>query len=208
MFERTFEECRVNMQQFDQRLERLLSVAATVFAERGFHRTSMRDLSRASKMSLAGMYYYVKSKDDLLFQIQRNCFEQVLAGAAEALATVTAPRERLGVFIRHHVTFFARHMVEMKVLSHEAESLTGGSLEQINALKRRYVELCHGLLADLDAQTGGAPVNRGVAAYTLFGMMNWIYTWYDPAGPVGAEALADAICRLFMNGYSGEAVQR
>jgi TetR/AcrR family transcriptional regulator, cholesterol catabolism regulator len=190
------------MQPFDRRLQDLLAVAARVFAEQGFHRTSMRDLSRASKMSLAGMYYYVKSKDDLLFQIQRNSFEQVLAGAEAVVAGAAEPEERLAGFIKHHVTFFTRHMAEMKVLSHEAESLTGGSLDQVRALKRRYVELCVGLLADLDAKTGGAPVDRNVAAYTLFGMMNWIYTWYDPAGPVGVGDLADAICRLFMHGYT------
>ena len=196
------------MQPFDRRLEHLLAVAAKVFAERGFHRTSMRDLARASKMSLAGMYYYVKSKDDLLFQIQRNCFERVLAGAAEATAAAVQPELRLKVFIHHHVIFFTRHMAEMEVLSHEAESLDGGSLDQVRALKRRYVELCLGLLADLDAKTGTTPVDRTVAAYTLFGMMNWIYTWYDPSGPVGVDALADAICRLFMNGYTAEVVER
>jgi TetR/AcrR family transcriptional regulator, cholesterol catabolism regulator len=196
------------MEPFDRRLEHLLSVAAQIFAAQGFHRTSMRDLSRASKMSLAGMYYYVKSKDDLLFQIQRNCFEQVLAGAAEATAPATGPEERLAAFIRHHVAFFARHMAEMKVLSHEAESLTGGSLDQVRALKRRYAELCLGLLTDLDAQTGGGPVDRNVSAYTLFGMMNWIYTWYDPSGPVAVDALADAICRLFLHGYRGAVAGR
>jgi AcrR family transcriptional regulator len=196
------------MEPFDRRLEHLLSVAARVFAERGFHRTSMRDLSRASKMSLAGMYYYVKSKDDLLFQIQRNAFEQVLAGAVQATAVTAQPEERLRAFIRHHVTYFARHMAEMKVLSHEAESLTGGSLDQVRVLKRRYAELCLDLLTALDAKTGGTPVPRNVAAYTLFGMMNWIYTWYDPSGPVGVDALADAICRLFTNGYTAEGVQQ
>lgn len=189
------------MKPFDRRLEHLLAVAAKVFAEQGFHRTSMRDLSRASKMSLAGMYYYVKSKDDLLFQIQRNCFEQVHEGALQATAAVTLPEERLAAFIRHHVTFFAGHMAEMKVLSHEAESLTGGSLDQVRVLKRRHAELCLSLLADLDVANGGTPADRSVAAYTLFGMMNWIYTWYDPSGPVRAGALADAICRLFMHGY-------
>lgn len=193
------------MESFDRRLELLLSVAAKVFAEQGFHRTSMRDLSRASKMSLAGMYYYVKSKEDLLFQIQRNCFEQVLAGAVKATASPAPPEERLAAFITHHITFFSRHMAEMKVLSHEAESLSGGSREQILALNRRYAELCLGLLADLDAKTGRDPADRTVSAYTLFGMMNWMYTWYDPAGPVGVKDLADTIGRLFLNGYTKRA---
>jgi AcrR family transcriptional regulator len=190
------------MQPFDQRRAHLMKVAARTFAERGFHRTSMRDLSRASEMSLAGMYYYVKGKEDLLFHIQKACCEQLMAGAARVVGGGAGPAERLAAFIRHHVTFFSSHMAEMKLLSHEAESLSGAALEEVRGLQRSYTDLGLGLLADLEAERGGAQVDRHVAAYTLFGMMNWIYTWYDPQGPVGVDALSDAICRLFLNGYT------
>ena len=196
------------MEPFDRRREALLGVAARVFAARGYHRTTMRDLSRASGMSLAGMYYYVRGKEDLLREIQRGCFERVRRGAEEAVAGAAGPEERLLAFIRHHVTFFADHMDEMKVLSHEAESLAGGAREEVNRLKRSYVDLCLALLADLDAQAEGERPNRLVAVYTLFGMMNWIYTWYDPAGPVGVEELAESIGRLFINGYAAEVQAR
>jgi AcrR family transcriptional regulator len=193
------------MEPFDRRRENLLAVAARVFSARGYDRTTMRDLSRASRMSLAGMYYYVKGKEDLLFQIQRGCFERVRQGAEEAIAASAGAEEQLLAFIRHHVTFFAQHMDEMKVLSHEAESLTGAPLEEVRRQKRAYVEVCQGLLVSLDRGNGGERVNRHVAAYALFGMMNWIYTWYDPKGPVGVEELAEAICKLFLNGYASEA---
>ena len=192
------------MPDFDRRREALLAAAAHVFATRGYHRTSMRDLARASRMSLAGMYYYVAGKEDLLFEIQKGCFERVRQAAEEAVAAAATSEERLGAFIRHHVVFFANHMDEMKVLSHEAESLTGARLEEVRALKKAYVDLCLGLLAALDAHDGGRRTDRHVAAYTLFGMMNWIYTWYDPAGPVGVDELAESICRLFLNGYAAE----
>jgi AcrR family transcriptional regulator len=192
------------MQDFDRRRDGLLAAAACVFAARGYHRTSMRDLARASRMSLAGMYYYVEGKEDLLFEIQKSSFELVRRGAEEAVGGATTPEERLQAFIRHHVTFFASHMDEMKVLSHEAESLTGAPLEEVRRLKRAYVGLCLDLLAAVDAQDGGRRTDRHVAAYTLFGMMNWIYTWYDPAGPVGVDELAESICRLFLNGYAAE----
>src|SRR5207245_4874730 len=113
------------MRPYDQRLEHLLARAARVFADKGYHCTTMRDLAAASGMSLAGMYYYVKGKEDLLFLIQERCFTCVLAGAGEALARSRDPVERLQAFIRHHVTFFAAHMAEMKVLSHEADALSG-----------------------------------------------------------------------------------
>ena len=151
-----------------------MAAAARVFAARGYHRTSMRDLARASRMSLAGMYYYVEGKEDLLFEIQKGSFERVRRGAEGATAGATTPEEKLQAFIRHHVQFFASHMDEMKVLSHEAESLTGAPLEEVRRLKRAYVGLCLDLLAAVDAQDGNHRMDRHVAAYTLFGMMNWI----------------------------------
>ncbi len=192
------------MAGYDHRRDKLLAAAARVFADQGYAGTSMRDLARASAMSLAGMYYYVKSKDDLLFQIQKACFERVDAGARAAVARAPGPEARLAAFIRHHLGYFVAHMAEMKVLAHEAESLTGPSLGAVRALKRQYVDMLAGLLADLDGRGEDGRTARQVAAYTLFGMMNWIYTWYDPAGPVGVDDLADSITTLFLNGYPVE----
>jgi len=184
---------------YDERLEHLLRTAARVFAEKGYHATTMRDLARATGMSLAGMYYYVQGKDELLFVIQERCFQQVLAGATAAVAETSSPVERVTRFIHHHLGFFASHMSEMKVLSHEAKSLTGAGLDKINRLKRRYVDLLARLIADLDTDGDGRPDPR-IAAYGLFGMMNWIYTWYDPKGPVSPETLADHFAHLFLTG--------
>lgn len=192
------------MPSYDHRRERLLAAAARVFAANGFAGTSMRDLARATAMSLAGIYYYVEGKDDLLYQIQRACFEAVTRGARAATQGRETPEARLDAFVRHHVTFFTTHMSEMKVLAHEAESLTGERLAEIRKLKRAYVDLLVELLAAIDGRNGGDRSRRQVAAYTLFGMMNWIYTWYDPAGPVGVDDLADTIGKLFLNGYQVE----
>jgi len=196
------------MPTYDHRRDRLLSHAARVFADKGYDGTSMRDLARASGMSLAGMYYYVKGKEDLLFQIQKTVFEAVTQGAREVIAREATAEGRLGAFIRHHVTFFATHMAEMKVLAHEAESLSGEMLEELRRIKRGYVQLMLDLLAAIDGQGPGDRTKRTVAAYTLFGMMNWIYTWYKPNGPVSVPDLADAITRLFLTGYQVEAPAR
>ncbi|HEY6807712.1 MAG TPA: TetR/AcrR family transcriptional regulator [Gemmatimonadales bacterium] len=188
------------MRPYDQRLDHLLGQAARVFAERGYHSTSMRDLAAASGMSLAGMYYYVRGKEDLLLLIQERCFAGVLEGARAALAGEADAMERLRAFIRHHIAYFASHMAEMKVLSHEANALSGDARRKVNAIKRRYVDLLESLLRD--AAPEGAPVDRSAAAYILFGMMNWIYNWYDPAGALDPERLADLIARIFLGGYA------
>jgi AcrR family transcriptional regulator len=185
------------MLPFDERLAGLLRTAAQVFARKGYHATTMRDLSRASGMSLAGMYHYVRGKEDLLYHIQQRCFTGVLAGAEEAVARHRQPDERLRAFVRHHLAFFAAQPAEMKVLSHEADSLTGKRAEEILLLKRRYADLLQGLVAAAD---GTQP---SVAAYALFGMMNWTYTWYRPEGRLSPDALADVFADLFLGGVRG-----
>jgi AcrR family transcriptional regulator len=182
---------------FDQRQQLLLNSAVNVFADKGFHATSMREISRESGMSLAGIYHYVTGKTELLYLIQDRCFSQVIAGARNAVANELTPAERLRAFIRHHIEFFAAHMAEMKVLSHEEEELTGTRRAQVRNQKREYVDL----LTELLEQVSPAGVNRQVAAYALFGMMNWIYTWYKPTGPVPPDRLADDLTHLFLNGF-------
>jgi len=191
------------MRPYDERLDQLLSRAAKVFADQGYHSTTMRDLAAVTGMSLAGMYYYVRGKEELLHRIQERCFTRVLAGAERALEGLgrgqVDPVERLQAFIRHHVTFFAAHMAEMKVLSHEANSLTGERQRKVNAIKRRYVDLLERLLRDVAPDE--TAVERSAAAYALFGMMNWIYNWYDPAGEIDPERLAGLIARVFIGGF-------
>jgi len=186
---------------FDSRLDRILTAAAKVFADKGFHPTTMRDLSRATDMSLAGIYHYVSGKEELLYLIQQRCFSDVLAGAQAAVAGGRGPADRLERFIRHHVGFFASHMNEMKVLSHEANSLAGTRLAHINAVKRRYVDLLRALVSAVDGE-GDTGRDPQIAAYALFGMMNWIYTWYHPSGPITPDALADRFAQLFLSGVS------
>jgi AcrR family transcriptional regulator len=206
---------------YDERLDQLLATAARVFAEKGFHPTTMRDLARETGLSLAGIYHYVGSKDDLLSVIMERCFAGVVEGAEAELAKGKGPRDRLHRFITHHVTYFARHMSEMKVLSHESESLSAGRLARINQLKRRYVNLLIGLIHSMrrgNASTSLLPppsslpedesgrrtveLDPNVAAFALFGMMNWIYNWYDPKGAVPPEALSEQFSRIFLDGLT------
>ncbi len=186
------------MPPFDDRRQALLATAARVFAEKGYHASSMRDLARASGMSLSGMYHYVDRKDDLLFQIQDQCFAEVLAGASAAVADRTDPVDRLGAFIRHHVLFFTANMDEMRVLSHEDEELSGTMAARIRQRKRAYVELLHRLLEEIPGQT----VDPHLAGYALFGAMNWLYTWYHPDGAVAPAELADQLTNLFLRGFA------
>jgi AcrR family transcriptional regulator len=189
--------------RYDQKLEFILRTAARIFAEKGYHPTTMRDISRATRVSLAGLYYYCKSKEELLFLIQDNCFGRVLARLEERLRETSDPVERLRVVVENHLSFFAANMAEMKVLSHEADALAGELHERVSAKKQQYTRRVRGILAELQARDErAAKIDLTVGTYALFGMMNWIYNWYDPAGALSVADLVDYVTRLFLHGFN------
>jgi AcrR family transcriptional regulator len=188
--------------RYDQKLEFILRNAARIFAEKNYHSTTMRDISRATGVSLAGLYHYCKSKEELLFLIQDNCFGRVLESLEERLRGEADPLARLRIFIENHLSFFAANMAEMKVLSHEAESLAGDLHAHVSTKKDRYTKLARRILKDLQqAETVSPQVDLTVATYALFGMMNWIYNWYDPKGKLKVSELVENVTRLFLQGF-------
>ena len=189
--------------RYDQKLEFILRTAARIFAEKGYHPTTMRDISRATRVSLAGLYYYCKSKEELLFLIQDNCFGRVLARLEERLQETGEPAARLRVVVENHLSFFAANMAEMKVLSHEADALAGELHAKVSTKKQQYTRRVRNILAELQAREDeAARIDLTVATYALFGMMNWIYNWYDPRGPLSVAELVENVARLFLRGFS------
>jgi AcrR family transcriptional regulator len=188
----------------DQKLELILRTSARIFAEKSYHSTSMRDISRATGVSLAGLYHYCKSKEELLFLIQDHCFGRVQERLEQRIKIINDPFERLRTLIDNHLSFFATNMAEMKVLSHEADSLRGELRDQVSGKKQRYTKLARRILAELQEQRKAKdrrPINLTVATYALFGMMNWIYNWYDPRGKIKVSDLSENVARLFLNGF-------
>jgi TetR/AcrR family transcriptional regulator, cholesterol catabolism regulator len=193
--------------RYDQKLEFILRTSARVFAEKGFHSTSMRDIARETRVSLAGLYYYCESKDELLFLIQDNCFGRVLERLEARLRETSDPVERFRIVVENHLSFFAANMAEMKVLSHEAESLDGELYEKVSGKKRQYTRTVRRILSDVHQRRGAGArkIDLTVSTYALFGMMNWIYNWYDPRGHLAVADLVETFTRLFLNGFVGGA---
>ena len=117
-----------------------------------------------------------------------------------AIAGVDDPREKLRRLIDNHLRFFVENMAEMKVLSHEAQSLTGEFRTNLNGRKHRITQLATETLREIHPQT---PLDDRVSAFALFGMMNWLYAWYRPDRDVDVDRLVSDMTRIFMQGYLG-----
>ncbi len=190
---------RSSDRRFDRRLAEILAHATDVFGEKGYAAASMRDLSRASGASLAGLYYYFESKEELLYLIQKHTFSTILERLERRLENVRDPEQRVRVLVENHLEYFLANRQAMKVLSHEDEVLRNSFGTEIAAIKREYYRTCVGLLEDLK-RARGLEFSTRVAVMSLFGMMNWIYTWHKPRVDQGAAALARQMGHIFLRG--------
>jgi len=132
--------------RFERQLGKILEHATEVFCNKGYEGASMRDLSRATGMSLAGMYHYFGSKERLLYLIQKHTFSTILSQVRECLSQTTSSEQGIRTFIENHLEYFLEHQQAMKVLSHEDEVLDGEYGREIAHIKREYYRICRDLL--------------------------------------------------------------
>ena len=185
--------------RYDRRMAEILAHATDVFCKKGYEGASMRDLSRATGMSLAGLYYYFESKERLLFLIQKHTFSTIVQLLKKRIEGVTDPEERIRIFILNHLEYFLANQAAMKVLSHEDDALKNGFGSEVAAIKREYYRICVGLLDDLKRDRG-LQFSTRIAVMSLFGMMNWIYTWHNPRVDADAAAMAREMSDIFLRG--------
>jgi AcrR family transcriptional regulator len=184
----------------DEKLQQILKASAEIFADKGFDSTSIRDIARATGMSLAGLYYYFRTKEELLCLIQEQCLLTLLDNWEKSSSEEKPARNRVGLFVENHLGFFLHNMNEMKVMSHEDRSLTGEYRKRVLGLKRRYVKILMDLVEELQQEEKVEKLHVRVAALSLFGMMNWIYTWYNPDRDLPLASLIEQMLRIYFFG--------
>jgi AcrR family transcriptional regulator len=186
---------------FDHKLDQILGAAARVMAREGYGQSTIRKVAREADMSLAGLYHYFSSKEELLYLIQYHTFDSILRRLNEQLEQDRSPRDRLRLMITNHLEHFLARMNELKVCASEMDTLNGDYYEAVRGLRQEYLRVTLGIVEAIGASAGGSRVNPWLSTLYLFGMLNWIYMWYPAAEGMSADTLADQVLTLFLEGF-------
>lgn len=190
----------------DSRRE-ILRTAARLFQERGYDATSMQDIASSLDLSKAALYHHFESKEEILFQIMSygmDIFEERVLAVVRAIPD---PDERLKACIAGHIQLVVRGRDrEITVILHENRTLHPEAGRQINQRKKNYVVFLEELIAEVQRlhHAEGA-VHPRVAAFGLLGMINWIYQWYHPQGPITEQDLIRQYTAIFFGGIFAKA---
>ncbi len=185
-----------------QRLREICRIAARVFYEKGYDGASMQDIATAVRLTKAGLYHHVGSKDRLLFEIMNYGMDILDETVLQKTRDIADPREKLRQTIIGHIDLIVRARdLEITVILHENRSLKGALRKKINSRKKAYIQLLEGLISQVQAQAGGQPlISPRLAAFALLGIVNWLYQWYDPQGPIQQDELAQTYADFFFRG--------
>ena len=176
-------------------------VAARIFREKGYEGTSIQDIADAVGILKGSLYYYIDSKEDLLYDVIRSAHEKGLADVRSWTDSDDAPSEVLRSAIRTHVTSNLARLEEVGVFFHDFRSLSPERRKDIVADRDLY----DGLLRDVvvAGQQAGQfdpDADPKLVVMALLGMINWLYQWYSPNGPQTPEEIADTFADVLLRG--------
>jgi TetR/AcrR family transcriptional regulator, cholesterol catabolism regulator len=189
-------------QRYDRRQERVVAIAAELFAERGFAATSMTDLSEATGLAAGGLYHYIGSKKQLLFRICDELMEPLLIEAHAIVETgepaVTQLRELLRAWLDH----IARHRHHMTVFQQERHLIERDPQWRTIRRQRKDFELIlDGVLERCERDSTLNFPDRALALRALLGMVNHTSTWLRPRGRLTPDQIADGYCDMLLGAY-------
>lgn len=186
----------------EERYDHILQAARDVFARRGYHQASIREIAQAAGLSLAGLYHYVGGKDELLFLVLDRSLDTLFGSLDGALAAARTPEAKLLALIRTHLDFALHHGPALKIINRDYELLAEPRRAEVAAKRHSYLERGLGILRELDRH-GRSDAELLSATNLLLGMLNGIATRPFLRSSEDGHALAEQAGELFLHGFLG-----
>ncbi len=174
--------------------------AAEIFHFQGFDATSMSNVAAAVDLTKAGLYYYIESKEDLLFAIMNYAMERLETLVIEPSREVADAESRLRSILERHGRLLTEGNKAITILTDEIEGLKPKHRKQILDRKRVYFDFVRDTLETLRAERKLRDVNTTVATFGLFGTLLWLPRWFRPEGRLTGEQVIAEIVDIAVGG--------
>jgi len=186
-------------QQREAKRNAVLQTAAQLFNERGFHATSLDDIAERLHVTKPTLYYYVKSKDDILLECVRTALGMMKEGIDEVRRAGGSAIDQLVECMRIYSRIVTMDF-GMCVIRIGEDPLPAPRRKELRRLKAGIDLEFRRLIADGIAEGSLAPCDPRMAAFVLAGALSWIGRWYRPDGDMTPEQIADGSIALLMAG--------
>ncbi|MCP2317709.1 transcriptional regulator, TetR family [Nocardia amikacinitolerans] len=176
-------------------------MAIELFSTVGYHATSVAEIGNRTDLQAGALYYHIKSKEELLWEILRRYTEKALAGAQRVVATDSTPVEKLGQLIDSHVRIIARHQSEVLIQMRDADALSDEHMRQLQSL-RQEVQDCWESVLEEGYRAGELTRGNRIVANGLLGMVNSVSQWYRPRRGESVDEIAREFRAMVIDGLA------
>lgn len=183
----------------DAQRDRILRAATEIFSRRGYRATSMNEVAAEVGLRKPTLYHYFHSKEELLVRLYEDVLAESLALAREIVATSGTPIGALRELLVSRVVYTCEHKDLLKVFFEEEGELPADLLETLIVRRREFEDLFLDVVRkSLRTRSVALPGTPRIYVNTCLGAVNWIYKWYDPAGPRNSRELGEEMAALLL----------
>ncbi len=188
-------------EQRQMKRQALLQTAAKTFNEIGFHQTTLDDLAQRLHVTKPTLYYYIKNKDDILFECNRLGLERMKHALAIAEEQGKNGREKLRILLRFYTEVLTEDIGACLVLSGD-QALTEENRAKLRSTRLELDRAVRRILEEGIQDGSIAACNPKLATFAIYGAFNWVAHWYNQEGELTPMEIADQIFQLFENGLA------
>ena len=178
----------------------VVAAAGRLFAERGYHGTSMRDLGRELGLLGSSLYAHVDSKQDLLVEVVEEGAGLFQDSAQRALTVGGSGSDRLRALIAGHVDVVLDNQDVVRTFLNEARMLDETHRARVLAARDAYERAFRTVISDGVGDGSIREVNPKIASIFILSILNAVERWYRADGELDRDALADAIVSFALIG--------
>ena len=178
--------------------------AVDLFAELGYHATSMRALAAAAEVQPAAIYHWYPSKEAILVHLQDDFMEQLTDRVVAAMEGQGQAAFKLAAAVREHVVYHGLHTSEAFVTDSEIRALTPGPRRALIAKRDAYQAMFGGLIGDGIREGSLHASDVRVATYAILLQCTGVALWFDPAGPLTLDEVAARHVELVLGSLGAE----
>jgi AcrR family transcriptional regulator len=190
----------------ERRRDEIVQTAIRLFSEKGYNATSTKDIGDEIGLLSGSLYYYINSKEDLLYDILLDLHQFAIREVARIEAEGGDPLERLRRLVRNHVEQL--DVSRTHLFDTEFHHLTGERHDTVLALRREYQNYVVRLIAEAQAEgLCDADINARLMASSILGFLNSIANWFQPER-VSIEEMAEVVDRLVVGGLGAKRGRR
>jgi AcrR family transcriptional regulator len=182
------------------RKNEIIDGAMKLFAQYGYHSTSLNDVASKIGVTKATLYYYFRSKDEIMRAILEKSMNR-MDKALDLDKADLSPREKLRQFIQYHIIFGSDGAELAKITFDQMSAFPKRMRNALKSREKKVDAFLQGILEEGIKDGSFAIDDVKIAAYAILGTCNWTYHWYRPGGRLSPEKIADICIDLLEKGY-------